>query len=467
MSDANPIRLLAYGAPACAAWRTAIRSAGFTLQETRDLRALREALREQSEQVCGVLLDLRGVDDPRLFSALGAELAHPRIRSLCVQDESARQSPELVELSLRYCIDTLRAPVPESVLKLSLDSLQRRLRLLDGSSARTSAHDAPRLGPMVGASLPMQRLAAQLKRVAATDAAVLISGETGVGKEMVASTIHRLSARRDKPFVAINCGAVPAHLLQSELFGHEKGAFTGAAQRRIGRIEAADGGTLLLDEIGDLPLDAQVGLLRFLQEGQIERLGGRSPVRVDVRILSATHVDLLEAQRTGRFRVDLYHRLCVIEVQVPALRERDDDVLLLAQHTLQRFGSEARVPIDGFDDSALHALLAHDWPGNARELINRVRRAIVLCETSRIAAADLGLETTSRDVPGICRLDAARERATAEAILGALQRNGHVMARAARDLGVSRATLYRMLERHGLPLAEHQRGMHAGEPQRG
>ena len=464
MSEGDPIRLLLFGAPAGPCWRAAIGDAGFALREVPDLPALRQALREQPGRVCGVLLDLRDIDDPALLRALGAELAQPRIRGLCVQGGAAGQRGELAELSLRYCIDTLRDPVPEAVLRLSLDSLRRRLRLIEQVGGEPAVPRATGPGPFIGASPAMQRLEARLERVAATDAAVLITGETGVGKELVAQAIHRLSARRDKPFVAINCGAVPAHLLQSELFGHEKGAFTGAAQRRIGRIEAAGGGTLLLDEIGDLPLDAQVGLLRFLQEGQVERLGGHSPIAVDLRILSATHVDLLQAQRAARFRTDLYHRLCVIELQVPALRERGDDVLLLAQYALQRYRGEARHPIEGFDEGVRDALLAHEWPGNIRELINRVRRAIVLCESGRIGVADLGLEAADgRAEPARGGLDAALGRATSDAIHAALERNGHVVARAARDLGVSRATLYRMMERHGLAGAQprHDAGAEA------
>ena len=456
MSETKPMRLLLFGGRASPAWRAAIGDAGFALQEVAELGALHEALQEQPGRVCGVLLDLRELDEPRLLGALARELAHAHIRSLCVQGAAATQREALGELSLRYCIDTLRDPVPEAVLRLSLASLQRRLRLLERAVAQAVPPCREGADRLVGASAPMRCLAAQLGRVAASDAPVLITGETGVGKEMVAHAIHRLSARRDKPFVAINCGAVPAHLLQSELFGHEKGAFTGATQRRTGRIEAADGGTLLLDEIGDLPLDAQVGLLRFLQEGQIERLGGSSSLSVDVRILSATHVDLLEAQRAGRFRSDLYHRLCVIEVRVPPLRERGDDALLLAQHALQRYASEARHPIEGFDDSALQALLAYDWPGNIRELINRVRRAIVLCETPRIGAADLGLAAQRPAADAGGRLEAARGRATSEAIHAALERNGQVMARAARDLGVSRATLYRMMERLGVDAAKRR-----------
>ncbi len=224
----------------------------------------------------------------------------------------------------------------------------------------------------------MQALYRSIRKVAITDAPVFISGESGTGEELTAVAIHERSVRRDQPFVAINCGAIPPHLLQSELFGYERGAFTGANQRKIGRVEAANGGTLFLDEIGDLPLESQASLLRFLQERKIERLGGQTSTEVDVRIISATHVDMQTAMIEGRFRADLYHRLCVLQIDEPPLRVRGKDIELLANHMLKRFRKDASRRLRGFSPCAIAALHNYGWPGNVRELINRVRRAIVM-----------------------------------------------------------------------------------------
>ncbi len=455
---ADLIDLIVFGAAPDAAWRSAVHEAGFAWQAAADVAALHATLRRTGDAVCGVLLDLRTVDDADRLQALAAELAAPRLRSLCVHGSDAPAGGALFDLTLRYCVDSLAEPVQAGVLKLALDSLHRRLRLLRAARARV-VPAAARAGPggLLGDSVPMRRLRYELEKVAASDVPVFISGETGVGKEVAARAIHDLSPRRAQPFVAINCGAIPPHLLQSELFGYEKGAFTGASQRRIGRIETASGGTLLLDEIGDLPADAQVGLLRFLQEGRIERLGGTASIAVDVRVLSATHVDLLQAQHNGQFRTDLYHRLCVVEIGVPPLRARGDDIVLLAGCVLDLHRREASRRVVGFTDAALHALRAHAWPGNVRELINRVRRALVMCEGERIDAADLGLTPPRTvDAPG-GSLEQVRDQAIGRAINSALERNQNTVVRAADELGVSRATLYRLMERHGItPDSRHR-----------
>ncbi len=442
------IELFVFGALPSRDWRAALDDTGFDWQPTPGVEALRAALRRSGDGVCGVLLDLRDIHDATLLQELIGELAAPRVRSLCVQRGDATGRPLLFELALRYCVDNLVEPVAPEVLRLALDSLHRRLRLLGVARAQREA--PAQLDEMVGASASMQRLFTQIEKVAAADVPVFVAGETGVGKELAARAIHRLSTRRHKPFVAINCGAIPPHLLQSELFGYEKGAFTGASQRKIGRIESAAGGTLLLDEIGDLPLDAQVGLLRFLQEGRIERLGGTTSVQVDARVISATHVDLEHAQHDGSFRSDLYHRLCVVEIDVPPLRARDDDIERLARHALERHARDAPRRIAGFTDDALRAMRAHGWPGNVRELINRVRRAMVMCEGEHISAADLGLAALADAAPPARSLDEVRDLAIRRAIALALERNQRTVVRAAGELGVSRATLYRLMERHGI-----------------
>ncbi len=455
MNMANTIELLYVGAVPPPGWRAAICEVGFELRWLADAVALGEALRGPFREVRGVLLDLRDMEDLDAIRMLSREVARPEVRSLCLRREQDVVPQVMFELSLRYCSDTLIAPVSMDVLRQALSALHRRLALLRQASApRDSDVGAVgRVAGLLGSSAPMRRLFDQVRKVAASGAPVLITGETGVGKELVASTIHGLSARSNGPFVAINCGAIPQHLLQSELFGYEKGAFTGATQRKIGRIESANGGTLLLDEIGDLPVDAQVGLLRFLQEGQIERIGGHGPIAVDVRVLSATHVDLLKAQGSGRFRVDLYHRLCIVHIDVPPLRDRGDDVVQLAQAALQRYAADARLPVGGFTDEALRALLVYDWPGNVRELVNRVRRAVVMSEGGRIDAADLGLEADGGRGRLRGSLELVRGRAAGDAIGAALARNRYVVARAARELGISRATLYRMMERYNVAVS--------------
>jgi DNA-binding NtrC family response regulator len=301
---------------------------------------------------------------------------------------------------------------------------------------------------MVGTCEAMQHLFRTIRKVANTDASVFISGESGTGKELTALAIHERSRRRKAPFIAINCGAIPHHLLQSELFGYERGAFTGANQRKIGRVEEADGGTLLLDEIGDLPMESQASLLRFLQEGKIERLGGRDSIPVDVRIISATHIDLETAMRDGRFRADLFHRLCVLRIDEPPLRARGKDIEILAHHIMHKFKTDSARKIRGFAPSAIEAMYTYNWPGNVREMINRVRRAIVMAENKLISAEDLDLAhfTAQESVT----LAQARESAEKRAIEAALLRHRHRLNEAAVDLGVSRATLSRLLDTHGM-----------------
>jgi DNA-binding NtrC family response regulator len=302
---------------------------------------------------------------------------------------------------------------------------------------------------LLGASPCMRSLLRALARVSAVDAPVLVHGETGTGKELIAREIHALCPRAGGPFIAVNCGSLPLSLIHSELFGHERGAFTGAAARRVGRIEAASGGIIFLDEIGDLPADLQAHLLRFLQESTIERLGNGDPIYVDTRVIAATHVDLEQAVTAGRFREDLYYRLNVLRIDTPPLRERRDDIELLARAYFERFRAERAPGVRGFSREAIEAMLRHDWPGNVRELINRVRRAMVMCERRAIRPEDLGLERRRRARYPVT-LDAARQIAEREAIVGSLRQSQNNITRAAEQLGVARMTLYRLMERHGL-----------------
>jgi two-component system NtrC family response regulator len=302
---------------------------------------------------------------------------------------------------------------------------------------------------MLGTSPKMQEVFATVRKVAGTDVPVLITGESGTGKELVAQAIHRQSQYRKGPFMVINCGAIPENLLESELFGHEKGAYTGAHVQRKGRFELADGGTLFLDEIGELSLPLQVKLLRFLQEQVIERVGGRDQIRVDVRIVAATNKDLRQAMQDGKFREDLFFRLSVVSIYLPTLREREDDIQLLAHAFLQRAVKENRKKITGFTQQAVAAIAAYPWPGNVRELENRVKRAVIMAEGRKVKPVDLELEEPAGRFEGMT-LRAARETLEREMILKVLARQKDNITRAAEELGISRPTLYELMEKLGI-----------------
>ena len=301
---------------------------------------------------------------------------------------------------------------------------------------------------LLGDSKPIRELRKLLSKLAPTESPVLIRGESGTGKELVARTLHRQSQRHSKPFIAINCGAIPEHLIQSELFGHEKGAFTGAHQRKVGRIEAANGGTLFLDEIGDLPLELQANLLRFLQEKHIERVGGSQLIPVDVRVLAATHTDLEAAIERKRFREDLYYRLNVLQVATVPLRERHGDLAVLANHFSHFYSHETGRRPRSFSEDALIAMGKHDWPGNVRELANRVRRGLVLAEGRQIEARDLGLISQHTLAAPMGTLEEYKSRAERQALCDVLSRHSDNLSVAAKVLGVSRPTFYRLLHKH-------------------
>jgi two-component system, NtrC family, response regulator HydG len=311
--------------------------------------------------------------------------------------------------------------------------------------------DRPGRSMMLGRSPALLAAADTLRKFAPVDLPLLVTGETGTGKEVAARTLHHWSARRDRPFAAINCGALPANLVQSELFGHERGAFTGATARRIGHFESADGGTVFLDEIGDLPLDAQTNLLRVLQEGTLERIGSCHSIRVDVRVLAATHVDLEKAVAQGRFREDLFYRLNVLRLRMPPLRERHGDIELLAQHFLDTFRDHYATRARTFSAAARRAMNAFPWPGNVRELMNRVQRAAVVAEDALITPDDLELHP---DAPGADRdsLGSARTHAEREAIVDCLRASAFNISECARRLRVSRVTVYRLCKKHQLAI---------------
>lgn len=302
---------------------------------------------------------------------------------------------------------------------------------------------------MLGTSRQMQEVFGSIRKVAATDAAVLVLGESGTGKEMAALAIHRRSARKDAPFVAINCGAIPENLLESELFGHEKGSFTGAHIQRKGRIESAAGGTLFLDEIGELPLPLQVKLLRFLQEQAIERVGGRERIVVDTRVIAATNTDLKKAMEAMAFREDLYYRLAVVVINLPPLRSRGNDVLLLAQAFLQKFALRNGKEQPRFNQDALHALRQYEWPGNVRELENRIKRAVIMAEGARVTASDLEL-VAPPEPEQVPSLKKAKEILELNMVQQALRKHHGKITPAAAELGISRPTFYELMEKLGL-----------------
>lgn len=317
-----------------------------------------------------------------------------------------------------------------------------RLRKLEQHSLPTSDRE------FLGISTQTKKLRKLMTRFASTDSPVLIRGASGTGKELVARALHWNSRRATGPLVIVNCGAIPEQLIQSEMFGHEKGAFTGAHQRKIGQIEAAHGGTLFLDEIGDLPLELQANMLRFLQEMQIVRVGSNESIAVDVRVVAATHIDLEVAVAKGLFREDLYYRLNVLELSTTPLSERHADIALLAQHFVQLYSGEVGRKPRPFSEAAIEAMLQHSWPGNVRELANRVRRGMVLAEGRSIEAADLGLATAREEGKVAERLEIYILRAEQQALQDALALYPNNMARVAKTLGISRPTLYRMLHRH-------------------
>ena len=304
---------------------------------------------------------------------------------------------------------------------------------------------------MLGTSPQMQAVFAFIRKVAGTNAPVLLLGESGTGKEMAAAAIHRRSTRKDGPFVAINCNAIPENLLESELFGHEKGAFTGAHIQRKGLLETASGGTLFLDEIGELPPAIQVKLLRFLQEQRLQRVGGRQEIQVDTRIVAATNSDLKQLIENGKFREDLYFRLAVVTIRLLPLRERGEDIVFLAREFLQRYSAQSGRTKPVFAPDALGAMTRYSWPGNVRELQNRVKRGVIMADGSRVAAKDLELEhIQDRAASSATTLREAREQVEREVVEQALKRNSGRISAAAADLGIARPTLYELMEKLGV-----------------
>jgi len=394
-------------------------------------------------QDLGLPPDENGVEEG--FAAIvDIKRAAPRAKIIVVTGREGREHAlRAIEMG---AYDFCQKPVEKPLLLMIVDRAVRIHGLEAEIEQLREQHSAPALEGIVVASPAMLKVRRLIEKVGPTQATVLLLGESGTGKERLARALHALSARANKPMVAINCAAIPETLLESELFGYERGAFTGAVRQTIGRIEGADGGTLFLDEIGDMPLPLQGKLLRFLQERVIERIGGREQISIDVRILAATNRDLESAMKQGTFREDLYYRISEVVIPVPPLRERNSDALLIASYFLkqasQRHGRNAL----RFTPEAVQCIEEHAWPGNVRELENRISRSVIMAEGKAVTAADLGFAEATDQGEELLTLREVRRRAEAQAIQRALALSGGKVALAAKMLGITRPTLYDLMD---------------------
>ena len=345
--------------------------------------------------------------------------------------------------------DFYEKPVDTDTLKLLVDRAFNISELeLENRRLQNKVNESP-LDGIVAASEGMLAVCRMIEKVAPTDVTTLLLGESGTGKELLARALHRLSPRKDGNFVAINCAAIPENLLESELFGHEKGSFTGAHKQNIGKVEVANGGTLFLDEIGDMPLPLQAKMLRFLQERVIERVGGRQEIPVDVRVVCATNQNPEDLIRDGLFREDLYYRISEITINIPPFREREEGRLILARVLLQKYSKLQKRAVNGFSDDAVQAIEAYSWPGNVRELENKIKGAVIMADGKLVTAADLGLKPGDEE-PDSLNLREVRQRAESKAIRVALTKSYGNISKAAELLGITRPTLYDLLNKYGL-----------------
>ncbi|WP_095011134.1 PEP-CTERM-box response regulator transcription factor [Tsuneonella mangrovi] len=418
-----------------------------------DREAALAALRAHEPAV--VTLDLGLPPDPdgtrEGFAVLDAIMElKPDTKVIVASGHGARESA--LQAIERGAYDFYQKPVDIDALGL----IVRRafnLHQIEAENRRLAARvgeESTVLGNLITAAPEMAKVARTIERVANTAVSVMLLGASGTGKELLARGLHDASDRKDKAFVALNCAAIPETLLEAELFGHEKGAFTGAVKTTEGKIEQAQGGTLFLDEVGDIPLPLQVKLLRFLQERTIERIGGRTAIAVDTRIVCATHQDLEAMIEAGTFREDLFYRLAEIVIKIPTLAERAGDAVLLAKHFLTKFAAEMNPAVKGFAPDALAAIDGWNWPGNVRELENRVKRAVILADGKLVVADDLDLTETEDEATEALNLKSARERADRAMIRHALARSEGNISTSAKLLGISRPTLYDLLKQYDL-----------------
>ncbi|WP_110455838.1 sigma-54-dependent transcriptional regulator [Shewanella algidipiscicola] len=395
-----------------------------------------------------LLLDLRGVDQTDWAELILNQLNKNALVLMLVENKQL-QFNSIQMLISKYAWDYHTAPFDADrltrILGHALGLIRMRLRC--AAQADNSQHFPSKT---IMCSRVMQALSKQIYRAAPTDIPILIRGESGTGKELIAREIHQKSQRTSGEFVAVNCGSLISGVVQSELFGHEKGAFTGAINRHKGKISQAHGGTLFLDEVGDLPLDQQVNLLRFLQEGTFDAVGGSQPTSVDVRIVAATHIDLDAAIKRGEFRLDLFYRLNGLTLELPPLRDRKEDIISLAEHFCQKYASEYALGGCHFSEQAKVAMLEHQWTGNVRELINRIRRAVLLCETGIIQASDLELENSINQSCFARGLKKIKDEVEKNTLIQVMEKHSGKMDVVANDLQISRATLYRLIDKHDI-----------------
>ncbi len=420
-----------------------------------DLEVTSEPISEQSLHLVRrlepevVLLDVRDAADLALLPQI-LNIA-PVTRIVAMLAQGAR---DLAVQAVGFGADDFYyKPIDARVLSLVVRRALRMRELEDENAQLREQTGVMALDGIIGVSDAMRNVCRAIEKVAPTGATVLILGDSGTGKELLARALHRLSGRADQPFVAINCAAIPDTLLESELFGYEKGAFTGAHKRTLGKLELAKGGTVFLDEIGEMPAALQAKLLRVLQERVVERVGGHTPIALDLRIICATHRDLDALIASGKFREDLYYRVSEVAIRIPPLRERQGDSLLLAQFLLRQAAERFGRPLRGLAPDAVRAIQAHRWPGNVRELENRIKGAVIMAEGAVVSASDLGLQVVDDD-PEYLNLRMARQRAETQAIRQALGMTRGNLSRAAELLGITRPTLYDLLQKRQIDPAQ-------------
>ena len=440
---------------------------GYEVQTASDgTEALRRAIEWHPDVILTDLV-MPNMDGLWLLRALRAEL--PDCPVVLLTGRGTVQTA--VQAIKEGAYDFIEKPLEISRLRVVLDrALEKKETMREVQLLRRRLAALAPGTDMIGSGPAMQRVFELVKKVAPANASVVIAGESGTGKEVVARAIHSLSQRKDKPFVALNCGAIPPTLIESELFGYERGAFTGADQRRLGNFELAHGGTLFLDEVGELPIEMQGKFLRVLEERKVRRLGGKSEVEVDVRVLCATNRDLKEEIKRGRFREDLYFRLHVFTIQLPALKERREDVPLLVQHFIEKFNGETGKHVQGMTPGAMNVLQGYAWPGNIRELRNTVERAMILTDGDVIDEEHLPPDMRpTRPEAAVLRvpLGIQLREVEKEYILSSLQKNGGNKARTAEILGISEKTLYNKLNRYAAEARERSAEGPAAEPGEG
>ncbi|MBA0398548.1 MULTISPECIES: sigma-54 interaction domain-containing protein [Stenotrophomonas maltophilia group] len=423
--------------------RSALAAAGWYVRRIHPDPAMAIGLRGRDRLLA--VLDLRHLDTPALQLLAPWIEQHAHLPWLAVLPPGAGPTPAAWQPLLQRCISRFTLPFG---LQDLVAAMRQQFDADDPSASEVCGGQGPRT--LIGESPALHAVRIVLHKFAPVELPVLVTGETGTGKELAAHALHALSGRAGKAFIAVNCGAIPASLVQSELFGHERGSFTGADKRQIGVFEAAHGGTVFLDEVGDLPAEAQTSLLRVLQEGTFERVGSSQPLRADVRVLAATHVELEHAVAQGRFRSDLYYRLNVLRLLMPPLRERGADVQLLAEHFLRCFRLRHSVRARGFAPAALQAMRRFGWPGNVRELLNRVQRAAIMAEGELISERDL--ELGAEHAPPGAMLHDARGQAERDVLLQTLRQTGYNVSECARQMQISRVTVYRLCRKHRLEL---------------